>query len=160
MRLIVAGVGKLKQGPERELFTHYWQRLEAAGRAVAFSPIRLDELGESRAASSALRKSDEAQRLLRAGGEADVRVVLDERGKSLTSEALASWIKARRDGGAKAMAFLIGGPDGHGAEVLDGADLKLSLGALTLPHGLARIVLVEQLYRATTIIAGHPYHRA
>lgn len=159
MRLILVAVGKLKQGPERELFEHYWQRLEAAGRSLALTPLRLEELSEGRAATAELRKGDEAQRLLRAAAEADVRIVLDERGKSLTSEALAAWIKARRDAGAKATALLIGGPDGHGAQTLGAADLKLSLGALTLPHGLARIVVAEQLYRAATIIAGHPYHR-
>ena len=160
MRVIVAAVGKLKQGAERDLFTHYVQRLETAGRAVALSPVRLDELSESRAASVDLRKADAAQRRLRAASEADVRIVLYERGQSLTSEDFATWIKARRNAGAKTMAFLIGGPDGHGAEALAAADLKLSLGALTLPHGLARIVLAEQLYRVATIIAGHPYHRA
>ena len=160
MRVIVAAIGKLKQGAERDLFMHYAQRLETAGRSVALSPVRLDELNESRAARSDLRKADEAQRLLRAVAEPDVRVILDERGKALTSEAFAAWIKARRDTGAKTMAFLIGGPDGHGAEALAAADLKLALGSLTLPHGLARIVLAEQLYRAATIIAGHPYHRA
>ncbi len=160
MRMIVAAVGKLKHGPERELFEHYWQRLEAAGRSVSFSPLRLDELNEGRAATADLRKADEAQRLLRTSGEADVRIVLDEHGKRLDSAALAAWIKSRRDGGAKTMAFLIGGPDGHGAEMLASATLGLSLGPMTLPHGLARIVLAEQLYRAATIISGHPYHRA
>lgn len=160
MRVVIAAIGKLKQGAERELFTHYIQRLEAAGRSVALSPVRIDELNESRAATSDLRKADEAQRLLRTASEADVRVTLDERGKSLTSEAFATWIKTRRDAGAKAMAFFIGGPDGHGAETLAAGDLKLALGSLTLPHGLARIVLAEQLYRAATIMSGHPYHRA
>ena len=160
MRIIIAAVGKLKHGPERELFEHYWQRLETAGRTVSFSPLRLDELTEGRAATAELRKADEAQRLLRAAGEADVRITLDEHGKSLDSASLAAWIKARRDGGAKAMSFLVGGPDGHGTEALAAATLKLSLGPMTLPHGLARIVLAEQLYRAATIISGHPYHRA
>lgn len=160
MRLILAAIGKLKHAPERELFELYWQRLEQAGRSVAFSPIRVEELPESRTTSADHRKADEAQRLLRAAGDAEVRIALDERGKAMTSEALAAWIKARRDGGAKGMTFLIGGPDGHGPEVLQGAALKLSLGAITLPHGLARVVLAEQLYRSATIISGHPYHRA
>ena len=160
MRMIVAAVGKLKHGPERELFEHYWQRLEAAGRSVSFSPLRLEELSEGRAATAELRKADEAQRLLKICAESDVRIVLDERGRALDSATLASWIKSRRDAGAKAMTFVIGGPDGHGAEMLAAATLKLSLGQMTLPHGLARIVLTEQLYRAATIISGHPYHRA
>lgn len=160
MRLILAAIGKLKHAPERALFELYWQRLEQAGRAVSFSPVRLEELPEGRAAGPDQRKMDEAQRLLRCIGDAEVRIALDERGKAMTSEALAAWIKARRDAGAKGMAFLIGGPDGHGDEALAGATLKLALGAMTLPHGLARVVLTEQLYRAATIISGHPYHRA
>ncbi len=160
MRVIIAAVGRLKQGPEQALFEHYWQRLDAAGRSVALSPLRLEELAEGRAAAVAARKADEAQRLLRAVSQADARVALDQHGKAMTSETLAAWIKARRDAGAKAMAFLIGGPDGHGADVPAASNLTLSLGALTLPHALARIVLAEQLYRAATIIAGHPYHRA
>jgi len=89
-----------------------------------------------------------------------VTVALDEHGRSLSSEAFAQWIAERRDGGAKTLAFLIGGPDGHSTEALKPATLKLSLGTMTLPHGLARVVLAEQLYRAATILAGHPYHRA
>lgn len=159
MRLTVAAIGRLKQGPEKDLFAHYWQRLEAAGRTVAFAPLRLEELAEARATSADARKRDEAERLRKAAGEAEI-VALDGRGKALASEALAAWIKSRRDGGAKEIAFLIGGPDGHGTTALEAAQLRLSLGPLTLPHGLARIVLAEQLYRAATIIAGHPYHRA
>jgi len=78
----------------------------------------------------------------------------------MSSEAFARWIAEERDAGTKALGFLIGGPDGHGDAALSAAKLKLSLGPMTLPHGLARIVLAEQLYRAATILAGHPYHRA
>jgi 23S rRNA (pseudouridine1915-N3)-methyltransferase len=96
---------------------------------------------------------------MKAAAAAEVRVVLDATGRALSSEAFARFLAESRDGGAKEMAFLIGGPDGHGPAVLDAATLKLSLGPMTLPHGLARIVLAEQLYRASTILAGHPYHR-
>jgi 23S rRNA (pseudouridine1915-N3)-methyltransferase len=92
--------------------------------------------------------------------DADCIVALDVRGKALTSEAFARALAEVRDGGAKTMAILIGGPDGLAPAVLQAARLKVSLGAITLPHGLARIVLAEQLYRAATILAGHPYHRA
>jgi 23S rRNA (pseudouridine1915-N3)-methyltransferase len=160
MRVTLAAVGKLKQGSERDMFEHYWLRIEAAGRPVAINPVRLEEIPESRAASPELRKSDEAQRLLKLSEDADARIVLDERGKSLTSEELAGWIRTRRDDGLRHAAFLIGGPDGHGPAALSAATMRLSLSALTLPHGLARILLAEQIYRAATIIAGHPYHRA
>jgi 23S rRNA (pseudouridine1915-N3)-methyltransferase len=117
-------------------------------------------LNESRAEDASSRKSDEARRLLKAVSGAMVRIALDTEGQQFSSETFAKLIGRHTDGGAKTCAFLIGGPDGHGREVLDTADLKLSLGQLTLPHGLARVVLIEQLYRAATILSGHPYHRA
>ncbi|MFA6140811.1 MAG: 23S rRNA (pseudouridine(1915)-N(3))-methyltransferase RlmH [Hyphomicrobium sp.] len=159
MRLMVAAVGRLKDA-ERDLCERYAKRFDAGGRALGLGPLSISELNESRAASAALRKADEAARLLKAAAGATARVVLDESGKALTSEAFARWLAQIRDGGCKGLAFLIGGPDGHGPEAVQGAALKLSLGAMTLPHGIARAVLIEQLYRATTILSGHPYHRA
>ena len=159
MRLIVAAVGRLKDA-ERDLCERYQKRFDAAGRGLGLGPLSISELSESRAASAAARKAEEATRLLKAAAPASACVVLDEGGKALASEAFAKWLAQTRDGGCKGLAFLIGGPDGHGPEVAQGAALKLSLGAMTLPHGLARAVLVEQLYRATTILSGHPYHRA
>ena len=159
MRLIVAAVGRLKDA-ERDLCERYQKRFDAAGRALGLGPVSICELSESRAASAVARKAEEAARLLKAAAPATLRVVLDEGGKALASEAFAKWLAQTRDGGCKGLAFLIGGPDGHGPEAVQGAALKLSLGAMTLPHGLARAVLVEQLYRATTILSGHPYHRA
>jgi 23S rRNA (pseudouridine1915-N3)-methyltransferase len=159
MRLIVAAVGRLKDA-ERDLCERYQKRFDAAGRGLGLGPLSISELSESRAASAAARKAEEATRLLKAAAPASARVVLDEGGKALASEAFAKWLAQTRDGGCKGLAFLIGGPDGHGPEVTQGAALKLSLGAMTLPHGLARAVLIEQLYRATTILSGHPYHRA
>jgi 23S rRNA (pseudouridine1915-N3)-methyltransferase len=160
MRIIIAAVGRLKDGPERELYSRYAKRLDEQGRALALGPMRLAELPEARAAGATQRRADEASRLLEAASEADLKVALDGAGKAMTSEALAKWLAAKRDGGVRTLAFMIGGPDGHGPAALEAADLKLSLGPMTLPHGLARIVLAEQLYRAATIIAGHPYHRA
>lgn len=159
MRLIVAAVGRLKDA-ERELYERYAKRFDAAGRGLGLGPLSLCEIGEARAATTTLRKSDEAQRLLKAASAADVSIALDENGRALASEDFASLIAKTRDDGAKAVSFLIGGPDGQGEEALAAAKLKLSLGPMTLPHGLARIVLVEQLYRAATILSGHPYHRA
>jgi 23S rRNA (pseudouridine1915-N3)-methyltransferase len=159
MRLIVAAVGRLKDA-ERDLCERYAKRFDAGGRALGLGPLSISELNESRAATTELRKADEAARLLKAAAAATARVVLDETGKAMTSEAFAKWLAQTRDGGCKNLAFLIGGPDGHGPETVQGAALKLSLGAMTLPHGIARAVLIEQLYRATTILSGHPYHRA
>ena len=159
MRLIVAAVGRLKDA-ERELCERYAKRLDAAGRGLGLGPLSISEIGESRFAEVKARKADEAARLLKAVSAAEVKVALDESGRALSSQAFAQWIVQTRDSGCKALAFLIGGPDGHGPPALEDAALKLSLGPLTLPHGLARAVLIEQLYRAATILSGHPYHRA
>jgi 23S rRNA (pseudouridine1915-N3)-methyltransferase len=159
MHLLIAAIGRLKDGPDRALLERYAERMNAAGRSLALGPLVIRELPESRAATAAARMRDEAARLSVAAAPADVRVALDTGGRQLSSEGFAAWLRTRRDAGCKSVAFLIGGADGHGTDALDPADLKLSLGPMTLPHGLARIVLAEQLYRAATIIAGHPYHR-
>jgi len=159
MRFILAAVGRLKDA-EAQLYERYERRFDSSGRALGLGPLKLSEIGEARAAGADQRKADEAARLMKAAEAADAKIVLDEHGKTLSSEELARFIAEWRDDGCKAMAFLIGGPDGHGPEALEAAALKLSLGRLTLPHGIARIVLAEQLYRATTILSGHPYHRA
>lgn len=159
MRLTIAAIGKLKD-LERDLVARYVTRCEASGRALALGPLKVVELAESRAAATAERKSDEAARLLKAAAGADYRVALDERGRAVSSETFARQIAKVRDDGIQHMAFLIGGPDGHAPELLAGAHDRLALGVMTLPHGLARLILAEQLYRATTILAGHPYHRA
>lgn len=160
MQVVLAAVGRLKDGGERDLYERYAGRFDALGRGMGMGPLKLKELPESRLATADLRKSDEADRLLKAAEPSEVRIVLDEHGKTLSSEAFAGWLRQKRDGGAKSLAILIGGPDGHGPAALDSATLRLSLGAMTLPHGLARVIVAEQLYRALTILAGHPYHRS
>ena len=160
MRLRIAAVGKLKDGPERELYARYAERIGAAGRAVGLGPLDLAEIVEGRAPDAPTRMADEAARLLAKCRDTDVRILLDEHGKALGSQAFAQTLRGIRDRPVGRLAFLIGGPDGHGAPARDVADLTLSLGPMTLPHGLARIVLAEQIYRVITILAGHPYHRA
>ncbi len=159
MHLLLAAVGKLKAGADRELFDRYWDRLQPAGRKIGIAGAKVVELAESRATAPAERKVDEAARLLRGIREGACVVALDEAGKSMTSETFAAFIRKQCDAGVPELALLIGGPDGHGASVRTRADLVLNLGTMTLPHGLARIVLAEQLYRAATILTGHPYHR-
>jgi 23S rRNA (pseudouridine1915-N3)-methyltransferase len=159
VRLTIAAIGRLKDGAERILVDRYVDRLKS-GKSIGLGPVREIEFAESRQAGAAERKYDEADRLLRGIAGADVRIALDETGRSLTSEAFARWLGARRDAGSREAAFVIGGPDGQGPAVLTDAQLVLSLGPMTLPHGLARVVLAEQLYRAVTILTGHPYHRA
>ena len=159
MRLLIAAVGKLKQGPERELLTHYFARIEALSRKLGLGPLSLIEIPESRAGSPTVRCRDEAKALLAKLPPSYRQICLDKAGEQLSSEGFAERLAKFRDGGVDGLAFVIGGADGLGGEVLAKADLRLSLGAMTLPHGLARIVLAEQLYRAETILAGHPYHR-
>ena len=160
MRLIIAAVGKLKDGGERDLLARYRERFEALGRTLGLAPVVWHEIAESRVQDVARRREDEAAGLLKLAREADYLIVLDERGKSLTSQAFARLLGKYRDDGTGTLALLIGGPDGLAEDVRAAAHAKLALGAMTLPHGLARIVLAEQLYRAATILAGHPYHRA
>ena len=159
MRLLIAAVGKLKQGPERELSAHYLGRAEALGRSLSLSPLTSIELTESKAGNADARRAAEAEALLAKVPAGFQRICLDPAGKVLSSEDFAKMLGARRDGGAAGAAFLIGGPDGLGGAAREVANVALSLGPMTLPHGLARIVLTEQLYRAMTILAGHPYHR-
>jgi 23S rRNA (pseudouridine1915-N3)-methyltransferase len=160
MRLIIAAVGRLKDGAERELVERYRDRFAAMAKRLGFNPVVWHELAESRAGTAAKRCAEEGAGLLKLARDADVIIAIDEAGKALTSEAFARLLGKTRDDGAGTVAFLIGGPDGLAPGVREAARLTLSLGTLTLPHGLARIVLAEQLYRAATILAGHPYHRA
>ena len=159
MRITIAAIGKLKAGPDRELHERYMSRISSAGRSTGFTAVELIELPESRASASLARKTDEASRLLARTEKAGIRILLDERGKALTSQQFAAEIGRLRDAGDGEIAFLLGGPDGHADVARSHCRLALSLGPMTLPHGLARIVLAEQIYRAITILSGHPYHR-
>jgi len=159
MRIVIAAVGRLKDGPERDLLARYVDRTAGSGRPIALGPVEIREIPESRAAATEQRRQDEATRLLAKLRDVPVKIALDERGKALSSLDLAKLIRELRDGGEASVAFLLGGPDGHGPEVRSSARLTMSFGSMTFPHGLARIMLAEQIYRATTIISGHPYHR-
>lgn len=160
MRLLIAAVGRLKQGPERDLFAHYLDRAAAAGRKLALSPVDVVEISEAKGSTLQARMEAEAELLLANRPSSYKLICLDRNGTELGSEAFAQSLAKFRDGGAQGLAFFVGGADGLGLTALFKADLVLSLGAMTLPHGLARIVLAEQIYRAITILAGHPYHRA
>ena len=160
MRITIAAVGRLKSGPETELSNRYIKRFDGSGRALGLGPITIQELPESRDTSDTVRKQDEAARLLHRVGEGAILIALDEHGSNLTSQAFADMVAGYRDDGTAQLAFLIGGADGHGTAVLEAARKTISLSAMTLPHGFARVVLLEQLYRAATILSGHPYHRA
>ncbi|MEX0860292.1 MAG: 23S rRNA (pseudouridine(1915)-N(3))-methyltransferase RlmH [Cucumibacter sp.] len=159
MRLLIAAIGRLRAGPERELVTRYLERAKTTGRQLGLSGFEFRECAESRAAGPATRNKEEAAALL-ALVPADARLVaLDERGKAITSEAFAHHIGRWRDDGTTSLIFAIGGPDGLDPAVRERADLIVGFSALTWPHQLVRVMLTEQLYRATTILSGHPYHR-
>ena len=160
MRLLIAAVGKLKQEPERGLVAHYLGRAASAGRALGFAHFDVVEIPESRATTAALRAQAEAAVLLAKSAFSHDLAALDPRGEQLDSEAFARMLGRLRDDGRPGLTFVIGGADGLGSDLLAKAQRRLSLGPMTLPHGLARVVLAEQLYRAMTILAGHPYHRA
>ncbi|HXW25110.1 MAG TPA: 23S rRNA (pseudouridine(1915)-N(3))-methyltransferase RlmH [Xanthobacteraceae bacterium] len=160
MKLVVAAVGRLKRGPERELAERYRERVAAGGRAIGIRSVTVSEADESRARRAKDRIADEAAALKAAIPAHAAVVALDERGENLASEALAQRIGRWRDEGRPAVAVVIGGPDGLASDLLAGADLRLAFGKATWPHQLVRVMLFEQLYRAIAILSGHPYHRA
>lgn len=160
MKISVLAVGRMKAGPEKELADRYFERSSKSGQAIGLEFSGLIEIPESRAQAAAERKRDEADRLKQHLPAGAALILLDERGKSVSSEDFAERIAALRDGGRRSLAVVIGGPDGHDPSMRDAADLVLSFGAQTWPHQLVRIMLAEQLYRAATILSGHPYHRA
>jgi 23S rRNA (pseudouridine1915-N3)-methyltransferase len=159
MRIQVGAVGRLKPGPERKLADAYLERTIALGRGAGISPVSVAEIAESRAATADLRMADEAARLRAGLPDEAMTVALDGGGRDITSEEFAALIGRWRDGGTGTLAFLIGGPDGLSADIKATAGYRLALGRMTWPHRLARIMLLEQIYRSVTILVNHPYHR-
>ena len=137
----------------------YLGRFAKAGPGVGLDFEGVAEIAESRARSAAERCREEAAALRTHAGDAAL-FLLDERGGNPSSEELANRIAALRDAGRKRLVLAIGGPDGHDSSSRQTADLVVSFGAQTWPHQLVRVMLAEQLYRAATILSGHPYHRA
>lgn len=160
MKLVLAAIGRQKAGPETELVARYQDRAKKAGRSLGLSGPEIIEFTESRARSTPERKSQEAEQLLKSLPSGSYIVALDEHGKNISSQDFAKLIDKQRNAGTPAVAFVIGGPDGHGEELLGRANVKLALGAMTWPHQVARMLLTEQIYRAITILTGHPYHRS
>jgi len=159
VKLAILAVGRLKAGPEKLLAEDYLKRTRALGRTAGVSAVDVQEFSESQAGSAAARMADEARLVAGAIPPRAFTVVLDERGKSLSSEAFADLLRRHLETGTPAISFLIGGPDGHAAETRGNAGLVLSFGPMTWPHRLARVMLLEQIYRSVTILVNHPYHR-
>lgn len=152
MRLTIASVGKFRGGPLLALYSEYSGRLPW--------PIELREVEEKRPLKGPQRKTREAELLIKAAPEKARLIVLHETGKMLTSVEFAQALEQYADEGIQDLAFLIGGADGHDNSTLKAADRILSLGSMTWPHLMVRGLLAEQLYRASSILANHPYHRA
>jgi 23S rRNA (pseudouridine1915-N3)-methyltransferase len=159
MRLIVATVGRLKQGPERELAERYRKRAAETGRAASWRAVEVIEIRESRAREADKRMVEESIALANIIPDGAVKVVLDERGEALDSASLARQLQRWRENARPAAVFLIGGADGLAPSLKEQANLRMAFGTATWPHQLVRIMLLEQLYRAATMLTGHPYHR-
>jgi 23S rRNA (pseudouridine1915-N3)-methyltransferase len=160
MRIIVAAIGRLKQGPETELSERYRKRAAQTGRQLGLRDVEILEIRESRATDASKRMLEESIALANIIPQGAAVVLLDARGDNLDSTSLAAQLAKWRGQGRPAAVFLIGGPDGLSPSLQDEAELKLAFGAATWPHQLARVMLLEQLYRAATILTGHPYHRS
>ena len=160
MRLALVCVGRLKAGPERELFDRYFKRTSESARGVGISGVDLREIDKSRARRPEDRREEEAAAIAAALPAGAFVVALDERGQSPTSEEWAAEIRRARDASRAAFAVVIGGPDGLSGSFRDKANRVVGFGAVTWPHQLVRVMAGEQLYRAMSILAGHPYHRA
>lgn len=157
MRIAIIAVGRARAGPLVELFQDYADRLAATR---VFGAVGLHEVEERRKLSTAELKAREANLLRAAVPKGALIVALDAAGETLSSETFARRLAGWRDQGTASLAFVIGGADGLDGSLLNEAQSRLSLGAMTWPHLLVRVMLAEQLYRAATILQGHPYHRA
>lgn len=159
MRLAIAAIGKLKAGPERDLAEDYAMRIPALGKKAGITSLTIRDWAESQKPDAAQRMAEEAQ-LLWASVPAGAHVIgLDERGKAMTSAAFASQLGKLAEQGVGDLVFLLGGPDGHAAGTREKAHALLAFGPMTWPHRLARVMLLEQIYRSVTILVNHPYHR-
>lgn len=158
MRIVVAAIGRARAAPEQALFDDYARRLVRSGPAGL--TLELAEAEERRKLAVEARRAAEGALLLARAPQGALIVALDARGKTLSSEDFARQLARWRDDGTAALAFVIGGADGLDPALLKRARLVLSLGAMTWPHLLVRAMLAEQIYRAQSILLGHPYHRA
>ena len=158
MRIVVAAVGRLKRGPEVELAERYRERAVKSGRGVGLRSLEIVEIAESRARDAQRRMLEESIALANVIPERAAVVLLDSKGEALDSNGFVKRLRGWNDSG-RDVAFVIGGPDGLAPTLSDEADVHLAFGALTWPHQLMRVMLLEQIYRAITILSGHPYHR-
>ncbi len=151
MNITIVAVGHLKKSPEKELIDTYLKRCPW--------DIKITEVEEKRPIKGAERMAREADLILSAIPEGAYIIALDERGKEMRSASFAKKISDFQDQGVSSLVILIGGADGYDPKVKERANMLLSFGAMTWPHMMIRAMLSEQLYRASTILQGHPYHK-
>ncbi|MBE3639170.1 23S rRNA (pseudouridine(1915)-N(3))-methyltransferase RlmH [Mangrovicoccus algicola] len=155
MRIRICATGRVRGGPEAALIDVYLTRFGRTGRSLSLGPAELHEVEAKKGGAA-----EEARLLLRGVPDGARLIALDERGRQMGSPDFAGLLAGWRDDGIGDVAFAIGGAEGHAPELRDRADLLLSFGTMVWPHMLARVMLAEQLYRAATILAGSPYHKA
>jgi len=159
MRLLVLAVGHSRGTSEGTLTDDFIGRASAFGRRLGFSAIAVEEVAVSKLREAKLRVAEEGRRLAARIPPGTHAIFLDARGKGMTSEDFAEMLAAMRDAGARDLVFLIGGPDGLDPGPAVKSSRSLAFGPQTWPHLLVRAMLAEQIYRALTILGGHPYHR-
>ena len=160
MDVVIVAVGRLKAGPERELCERYLERARKSGKALGLRGFAVEETPESRAARPKDRIAEEERALSTRLRPDDLLVALDIEGSLTDSDTFAAALSKDAAASVPRVVFLIGGADGLGDGLRARSKRTMSFGRMTWPHQIARILLAEQLYRATTILSGHPYHRA
>ena len=160
MRISIAAIGRLKTGPEKLMADDYQKRIEVLGRKAGITALKIGEWAESQLPTAKQRMDEEAQILSAACPQTATTIVLDERGRSHSSEEFATRIRKYADSGVNDLVFMIGGPDGHAPQTREKAAELLAFGPMVWPHRLVRIMLLEQIYRSVTIMVNHPYHRS
>jgi 23S rRNA (pseudouridine1915-N3)-methyltransferase len=160
MRIVVAAIGRLKRGPETELSERYRKRTAQTGRQLGLRDVEIVEIRESRADDAGKRMLEESIALANIIPQGAAVVLLDAGGENLDSASIAAQLAKWRADDRPAAVFMIGGADGLAPSLRANSELRLAFGTATWPHQLVRVMLLEQLYRAATILTGHPYHRA
>jgi 23S rRNA (pseudouridine1915-N3)-methyltransferase len=160
LRLAIAAIGKLKSGPEKTLADDYASRIAAMGKKAGVTSLKISDWAESQKPDAAQRVTEEEALIWSAVPQGAYVIALDERGKALPSEVFAANLRKLMDRGQNDIVFILGGPDGHSATTRGKANELLAFGPMTWPHRLARLMLLEQIYRSVTIMLNHPYHRA
>lgn len=159
MKMTILAIGRMKAGPEKELCGDYLTRARVLGRNCGITTLDVRDFPESALDDAERRREAEAKALSGGLGPRSFRIVLDETGRAMKSADFAALLRREIEGGVGELAFLVGGPDGHAPSTRTSANFVLSLGPMTWPHRLVRVMLAEQIYRAVTIMVNHPYHR-